>query len=298
MHVVHTSELDLNLLIPLEALLEERHVSRAAVRVNLTQSAMSRALARLRRALGDELLVRTASAYELTPGARVIKRELEYLMPRIHALGRPPFEAATATDLVRLSCSDYVTVLFGEALFGAVFQQAPGLSLTVEALSPTTVDDVRHGRVDLAFVPFRPGPGLSWLRLFDEDFVCLLSADHPVRAERISLSDLAAHPQAGAVFLAEEAMILERRLAELGVQPPSALRLPYFGAVAAALPGSRFIATLPRRLANLYSDDERLRVAEAPAELNTFTYGLIWHPRLDQDPLHLWLRDLIGRSTH
>ncbi|WP_405059469.1 LysR family transcriptional regulator [Kribbella sp. NBC_01505] len=292
---MHTSELDLNLLIPLEALLEERHVSRAAARVQLTQSAMSRALARLRRALGDELLVRTANTYELTPRARIVKRELEYLMPRIHALGRPPFDAAAATDLVRLSCSDYVTLLYGEALFGAIFQEAPSLSLAMEALSPNTVADVEHGRVDTAFVPFRPAANLSWLRLLDEDFVCLLAADHPVR--RVTLDDLATYPQAGAVFLAEEAMILERRLAELGVQPPSALRVPYFSAVAAALPGSRFIATLPRRLAVRYADDQRLRLAEAPAELNGFSYGLIWHPRLDQDPLHHWLRAKITLLT-
>ncbi|MFF1822886.1 LysR family transcriptional regulator [Kribbella sp. NPDC058245] len=292
---MHTSELDLNLLIPLEALLEERHVSRAAARVQLTQSAMSRALARLRRALGDELLVRTANTYELTPRARVVKRELEYLMPRIHALGRPPFDAATATDLVRLSCSDYITLLYGEPLFTAIFQQAPSLSLTIEALSPATVADVEHGRVDLAFVPFRPASNLSWLRLFDEDFVCLLAADHPV--DRVTLADLASYPQAGAVFLAEEAMILERRLAELGVQPPSVLRVPYFSAVAAALPGTRFIATLPRRLAVRYAEDPRLRLVEAPAELNSFSYGLVWHPRLDQDPLHRWLRTQVTLLT-
>jgi DNA-binding transcriptional LysR family regulator len=293
MYGVHTAELDLNLLVPLQALLEERHVSRAAARVNLTQSAMSRSLARLRRALGDELLVRTAKGYELTPRAKVVQRELEYLMPRIHGLGRAHFDAATATDLVRISCSDYVTLLLGEALFSAIFQQAPGLSLTIEALAPTTADDVEHGRVDVAFVPFRPGLGLRWERLFEESFVCLLAADHPVRADQIRLDDLATYPQAGAVFLAPEAMILERRLAELGVQPPSALRVPYFSAIPAALPSSHFIATLPRRVVDRLPPDDRLRVAEAPPELNTFTYGLTWHPRLDQDPLHTWLRTLI-----
>jgi DNA-binding transcriptional LysR family regulator len=293
MHRVHISALDLNLLPPLAALLEERHVSRAAARVNLTQSAMSRALARLRRSLHDELLVRTATGYELTPRARAIQRELEYLMPRLQSLSRSEFDPATATDSIRLNCTDYVTAVWGEALFAKVFRAAPRLTMTIEPLTPTTFDDVEHGRVDLAFVPVRPSRALRWTALAEEDFVCVLAADHPVASDRVTVADLAQYPQAGVVVLADEQMILERRLAELGVQPPSSLKVPYFTAVPAALPGSEFIATLPRRLAGLYDGDERLRIAEAPAELSPFTYGLCWHPRLDQDVVQLWLRALV-----
>jgi DNA-binding transcriptional LysR family regulator len=292
MHSMHAGELDLNLLLPLEALLEERHVSRAAARVHLTQSAMSRALGRLRRALNDDLLIRTGSSYELTPRARVIKRELEYLLPRIQGLGRPPFDPATATDRVRLACTDYITTVLGARLFEAVFSQAPGLSLTVEPLGPTTVDDVEHGRIDCAFVPFRPIGALGWQALFDEDFVCVLAADHPLQGA-ITVADLAAYPQAGVKVLAEEAMIVDRRLTECGIRPPSILSVPYFTAVTAALPGSTFIATLPRRLATRYADDPALRLADAPAELGRYTYGLAWHPRLDHDPLQVWLRELV-----
>jgi DNA-binding transcriptional LysR family regulator len=293
MHAMHASEMDLNLLIPLEALLEERHVSRAAARVHLTQSAMSRALGRLRRLLNDELLIRTENSYELTPRARVIKRELEYLMPRIQALGRPPFDPATATDRVRLSCTDYVTTILGGQLFDALFSQAPDLSLTIEPLGPTTVADVEHGRIDLALVPFRPIASLSWQALFEEDFVCVLAADHPLQGA-VALDDLARYPQAGARVLSEEAMILDRRLTEFGIRPPSILSVPYFTAVTAALPGSTFIATLPRRLAARHAADPCLRLCEAPTELTPFTYGLTWHPRLDRDPLQVWFRGVVA----
>jgi DNA-binding transcriptional LysR family regulator len=298
MHGVHIDNVDLNLLKALGVLLEERHVSRAAARFHLSQSAMSRTLARLRDTFGDELLVRTSNGYELTPRARAIQRELRFLLPRLQSLVRGgDFEPGAATDTVRVCCTDYVTTVLGPRLFQRIFRQAPHLSLTVEPLTQHTYDDVGHGRVDLAFSPVRPPTPLNWRTLFREDFVCVLAANHPVRRRRLTLDDLGSFPHASVVMLDRENMVVERLMHELDIHPPAGLRVPYFAAAVQALPGTTLIAALPRRFTQRYTDYPGVRMAEAPVELGDFDYGLIWHPRLDADPAQVWVRGLIQDYT-
>jgi DNA-binding transcriptional LysR family regulator len=298
MCLVHIENVDLNLLKPLEALLEERHVSRAAARAHLSQSAMSRALARLRQTIGDELLVRAGGGYELTPRARMIQEELEAILPRVAALVRGgEFDPATATDRIRLACTDYAsTVLLGE-VFPALFDQAPHLSMTIDPLSAHTFDDLERGRLDLALSPVVPPAPLRWRPLFQEEFVCLLSRDHPLAGDAVAMADLVRFPHVSVAVFAPESMLVERRLLELGLRPPTGLRVPYFSAAVAAVPGTRMIATLPRRFAERHAADPRLRIAAAPAEFGPFAYGMVWHPRLDTDRAHGWVRSLVREAA-
>jgi len=298
MHGMHSVNADLNLLRALDALLEERHVSRAADRFHLSQSAMSRTLTRLRETFRDELLVRAGSGYELTPRARAIQRELDELLPRLRSLVRgDDFDPASATDTVRIHCSDYACAVLGPQLFARLFHQAPRLSVTIEPLSAATSDDLGRGRVDLALTPVRPPAPLTWTPLFEEDYVCVLSARHPVARDRLTLADLAEFPQVTIVVLAPETMISDRRLRELGVRTRSGLRVPFFGAAVAAVPGTTLIATVPRRFARQHAHVEGLRIAEAPEEFEPFSYGMSWHPRLTTDPAQTWLRSLVQAAA-
>jgi DNA-binding transcriptional LysR family regulator len=294
MRSMHIDNVDLNLLKALDVLLEERHISRAAERFHLSQSAMSRTLDRLRRAVGDELLVRQPGGWELTLRARAIQRELEFLMPRIHALvNGGDFDPATSTDRIRLNCTDYASTVLGPNVFQRLFREAPAISLTVEPLSPRTFEDVDHGRVDLAFSPVKPPAPLRWHPLFEEEFVCVLSSDHPVGDEELSLEQIAHYPQVTVVVLQPDSMIIDRRMSELGIRSETGLRVPYFTAAVAALPGTTLIAVLPRRLAERYRNDPSVRIAAAPKEFVPFTYGMSWHPRLDGDRVHSWVRELV-----
>jgi DNA-binding transcriptional LysR family regulator len=294
MRCVHSDNADLNLLRALDALLEERQVSRAADRFHLSQSAMSRTLTRLRETFRDELLVRTGSGYELTPRARAIQRELDELLPRLRSLVRgDDFDPASATDAVRLHGSDYICAVLGPRLFAELFHQAPALSVTVEPLSAATSDDLERGRIDLALTPVRPPAPLIWEPLFEEDYVCVLSDRHPLRRERLTLADLAEFPQVSIIVLAPETMISDRRLRELGVRTRSGLRVPFFSAAVSALPGTTLIAMLPRRFARQHADVDGLRIAEAPEEFEPYHYGMSWHPRLNTDPVQAWLRSLV-----
>jgi DNA-binding transcriptional LysR family regulator len=293
---MHIESVDLNLLKALDVLLDERHVSRAAARFHLSQSAMSRTLSRLREAFGDELLVRTATGYVLTPRARHIQAELSDILPRLRSLvTEDNFDPSTANGQIRIAASDYFLAVLGNAVFSAFFEQAQGISLVVEPVGPTTFDDLERGRVDMAFVPTPAPPQMSRHVLFTEDHVCVLAEDHPLTRDRLTPADLGAYPHAAVAALESGRMLVEGHLERLGIRPPAGLTVPYFAAAAAAVRGTRLIAIVPRRLVGLLREPG-VRVAEAPEGFPSFDYPMLWHPRLTGDPAHRWMRSLLIRA--
>lgn len=295
MNHMHISGVDLNLLRALEILLEERHVSRAAARAHVTQSAMSRSLARLRTVCEDELLVRTPSGYELTPRARVLQEQLTAVMPALRGIFEgASFDPHTATDTVRIAASDYPVTLLGEHLFPMFTEEAPQMSLVVTPVVPSTFSDLDQGRIDLVLTPIAPPPHLERQPLFDEDFVCVLSASHPLTAERLSVADLASYAHASVGGMHPQQTIVTDQLERLGAHATTEIRVPTFSAAIAAVRDTHLIAMAPRRFARRYADPS-LRVAEAPDEIVGFTYAMLWHPRLTDDRAHRWLRSLLVR---
>jgi DNA-binding transcriptional LysR family regulator len=297
MPVVRTSQLqrvDLNLLVALAALLDERHVSRAADRIGLSQPATSRALQRLRRTLDDELLVRTRDGYQLTPRAERIQRELGGILPRLEVLfGTEGFDPQAATDSFRLMGTDFTTSVLGPGLSRRLFRAAPGVSMTFKQWHNGVFDDVAHGLVDLAFVAVSTDPALRSELLFDERFVCLMSASNPLADhETLSLDDFLGAAHVMVDVLQGEQSAVDRRLTELGHHRTAALSVPYHTAAVLAVPGTRLVATLPTRLVSTL-DDTDLRVVKAPPEVEPMPYLMMWHPRLDDDPAQRWLRDLV-----
>ncbi len=296
MHRKHLGSVDLNLLKALEVLLEERHVSRAADRAHLTQSAMSRTLARLRETLGDELLVRSRGGYELTPRARAIQDELAVVMPRLRMLVRgSSFDPATAADTVRIAASDYAATVIGDQFFPQFVQQAPHMSLEVTPVLPSTFADLDQGRVDLVLTPIESPDHLTRQDLFTEDFVCALSRSHPITATRLTLEDLASYPHVTVGGINPQQQLVTRQLERAGVRTRTGIRVPYFSTAATAAKGTDLIAVLPRRLAWRYAD-AALRIAEGPPELAGFTYPMVWHPRVTNDPVHRWVRSLLSAA--
>ncbi|MEU6389412.1 LysR family transcriptional regulator [Streptomyces sp. NPDC046939] len=285
---------DLNLLEALAILLEERHISRAADRFLLSQSAMSRTLQRLRDTFGDELLIRTRTGYELTSRGRQIQAELSDILPRLEALLRGGrFDPATATDEFRMHCTDFATSALGPAIFRRVFHEGPRMSLNTLALKDDSFADAEQGRTHVVIAGVMAPAPLRWETLFEEDFVCLLSHDHPFKGQRLAIDEFTRYRHVVVALLAGEQAMVEQRLSEAGVRRLAGLRVPYFSAVPLALPGTDLIATLPRRAAAQYVGNRAYRVVEAPQELLSFPYGMAWHPRVDADPAHRWLRDVI-----
>jgi DNA-binding transcriptional LysR family regulator len=295
MLTTHLEGVDLNLLPPLAALLEERHVTRAAERSRLSQPAMSRALARLRRLLEDQLLVRAGSGYVLTPRAERIQRQLAGLMPQLETLfATEVFDPATAEEHYRLAATDYALLLFLDQVAREVNTLSPRSALRIESPRDAVFDDVLHGRLDLSFYVAAPPAPFCREFLFDDICVCVMSADHPLaERERLTLDEYLRCSHLVIDIIDGEQPLIFHRLRELGVARRAGVTLPLNAGAHAVLPGTTLVATLNKRLVDKYVDDLSLAVVAAPVELEPFHYFMFWHPRLDHDPAQQWLRDRI-----
>jgi DNA-binding transcriptional LysR family regulator len=281
----------------LVVLLEERNVSRTAVRFHLSQSTVSRALQRLRGQFGDELLVRSGGDYELTPRAREIQRELALLLPRMENLvaGRS-FDPSTATGTLRIIGTDYSTTTLGPLLLPRLALAAPGLEFRVDQRDEHSYADLERGRADLALSPVMPATPLRWEQLFTDDVVCVVDREHPA-GDRFSLADYVAARHVVVMPLSQDQPLIERWLQDNGHRRVATLRVTHFSAATIALPGTALVATIPRRLTEAQPMDPRLRLVEAPEEFDAFAYGMIWHPRLESDPAHRWLREMVRAAA-
>ncbi|WP_026910513.1 LysR family transcriptional regulator [Patulibacter minatonensis] len=286
---------DLNLLLPLAALLEERHVSRAAARAGLSQPAMSRALGRLREALGDELLVRAGGGYALTPRAERLHRELAAVLPRLEELvSDAPFSPHDAAETFRVTGTDYAAELLGPPVFERFFAASPRSQLRFAPVHDGVFDDLERGRTHLIFRAVE-GPGrLRSEVLFEDRSVCVVAAGHPLAGRaRVGLEEYLAcrHIEVSVGDAGEPAV--NRRLRVGGDDREIALTVPFFAGALRAAAATDLVATLPRRLVVQQGDRPGVRVLEAPPEVGPLTYRMIWHPRLEDDPPHRWLRDVV-----
>jgi DNA-binding transcriptional LysR family regulator len=293
MHPTHIDRVDLNLLPPLVALLDERHVSRAADRLALSQPAMSRALQRLRRHFGDELLVRGPDGYSLTPRAERIRAQLATAVTGLNQLFAPEtFDPATASQSFRLAVSDYTVSAFGPALVRTILMQSPKSTVRCESLDARAFDKLDAGTLDLVIYGHAAADRYRSRHLFTDRFVCVVAADHPL-AQRasVSLSQYLRWPHLSidigqpGVDLALEAHDAARRVAVV---------MPYHALGSSILPGTELILTVPARLVAQFADSSRVRVLDAPRELGEVQFRAVWHPRVDDDPSHSWLRQVVS----
>ena len=285
MRDVHLRQVDLNLLSTLYALLEERHVTRAAKRCFLSQPAMSRSLERIRDTFGDELLIRTGRIYERTVRGEWLLRELENLLPRLEALVRgEPFDPAQSRERLRVALTDNGSIALLPALTQRIRTAAPDITLEIVAWHDRSFEDVEAGKIDLALSPLAAPSPLETERLFKEDFVCLLGADHQLRSRRFTLKQYLelSHVAVGA---------LDRPLADLGLRRRVALSVPFLVPAVAAVAGSDLVLTLPRKLAKAVAALANVRSVEPPPEIKSFQYFMVWHPRLTAEPAQVWFRE-------
>jgi len=292
MRATHIDQVDLNLLPPLVALLEERHVSRAADRVRLSQPAMSRALQRLRRHFGDELLVRGPDGYSLTPRAERIRDQLATAVTQLEQLfAAETFDPATAAQSFRLAVTDYVVSTFGPALVRTILTQSPNSSVSCEVLGAHAFDKLDAGTLDLVIYGRAAPDQYCSERLFTDRFACVVAAEHPLAHQTsVSLSAYLRWPHLAIdigqpwIDLALEALATSRRVA---------VSMPYFALAPSILPGTELILTVPSQLAQHNADPAHTRVLAAPRELGELQFCAVWHPRFDQDPSHSWLRGIV-----
>jgi DNA-binding transcriptional LysR family regulator len=296
MHAAHTQRVDLNLLPPLVALLEERHVSRAADRVALSQPAMSRALQRLRRHFGDELLVRGPDGYSLTPRAERIRAQLATVVTELNQLfAAETFDPAAAAPSFRLAVSDYTASAFGHALIRRILTGSPNATVTMEPLDARVFDRLDAGTTDLVIRGRAAPDGYSSLHLFTDRFVCVVAAEHPLAARAsVSLAQYLRWPHVG-IDLGQPS--LDQALKARDVRRRVAVVVPYHVVGTAVLPGTQLVLTVPARQVEHIAGSAPVRVLRAPRELGDVQFCAVWHPRVDDDPAHRWLRQVVRAAV-
>jgi DNA-binding transcriptional LysR family regulator len=298
MREVHLSNLDLNLLVPLHALLEERHVTRAANRSHLSQPAMSRALERLREMFGDPLLVRSGRNYERTVRGERALRELETLIPRLEAMvSGVAFDPSRSQERFRVALTDHASTILLPSLVARLRQAAPHVKLQVSTWQTQGYEDVAAGRIDTALSAEGVPPALESEVLFSLDFVCLLGSAQRVRSGRLTLKQYLQFPHALVETLAGQQTMVDRPLAQLGVKRHVVLSLPFFVPAIFAIAQTDLILTVPRKLAKVVTKIAGVRVVEPPREIKAFPYFMAWHPRLTNEPAHTWFREQVRMAA-
>lgn len=219
--------MDLNLLVTLHALLEERHVTRAAKRCFFSQSAMSRALERLRETFHDELLIRSGRGYERTARGERLLRELEQVLPRIEAMVQGErFDPVQTRERFRISMTDYASVVLLPRLTQRLRHAAPRAKLDIVAHHDYVFEDVESGKIDLAMEVAASASGLESQVIFEEDFVCLQCASQPRRRKRLDLSEYLKRAHVIVNVRAGQQTLVDRPLADLGLRRQVALTVP------------------------------------------------------------------------
>ncbi len=290
---------DLNLLRVFDALMREGKVVSAAARLGLSPPAVSNALARLRRATGDPLFVRSAQGMLPTPSAQALAATVgPALLALQQALASPrAFEPTGSERRFRVAMTDIGEIVFLPRLMQALQAEAPQVSIhTVRNAAVATRDDMIRGEVDLA-VGWLPDlrAGFHQRRLFEQRYVCLMAAGHPLSRGRLTVERYSRAQHL--VVLAEGTGHdrVAKLLRQLGAQAVVPLALPHFVAVPWILKDSALVATVPVKLAEQVALPLGLVVREVPVALPPFEVNLFWHERVHRDTGHRWLRERWAR---
>lgn len=286
---------DLNLLITLDALLAEGSVARAARRLRLSPSAMSRSLARLRETLGDPLLVRAGRELVPTPRALELRERVSQLVQGAEAALRPA-EKLNLAELVRtftLRTSEGFVENFGPELIARVGEEAPGVRLRFVQKPDKDSGPLREGAVDLetGVVEKTTAPELRVQALFRDRYVGVVRTGHPLAEGAITPSRYAMGRH---IIVSREGLDtgpIDAALQALGLERVIATIVSGFATAVALARASELIASVPET----HTGNLRLGMHSfaLPFTMSAFTVSLIWHPRRDADPAHRWLRSCV-----
>lgn len=295
-----TSQLpDLEELRVLEALLEERNVTRAARRLQLSQSGVSGILARLRRRFDDPLFVRAGGGVRPTALALALGPSLVSLLRagrRFADLARP-FVVADSSRTFTVASSDYATLVLLPRLAAVCERLAPGVDLRVIGYDKDDVGELlSRGVADVAIGVFpRPGDRFVLTRLFEERFVGAARADHPILAGP-TLEAFAEARHALVTLRRDATGVIDAALAERGLARRVALTVPYVTTLLSCLRETDLITAIPSCLATL-AGARGLATFPLPIELAPWTLSLLWLPETRNDPASRWLRDQLREAA-
>ncbi len=302
------SAVDLNLLVSLDVLLEERSVRGAARRLSLTPPAMSHQLRRIRELLGDEVLVRAGRGMVATPRAETLVEPVRALVTQAKAVLADPkaFSPSTLQRGFRLMCTDHVSTVLLPGVEQILAEEAPGVDMYVFPLSPEDTDKVstataklRTGAVDVAVGVFSASPAeMRTQVLFDDRHVTVVRSGHPrIRGPELTLE----------AYLAEQHILVspggtpvgptDRLLAAQGLQRRVARTRPNFLAAMWLVLESDALLTVSRRFVEAAAKRFPVNVLPTPLPVKDYALSMLWHSRVDGAPEDAWFRDALLRAA-
>lgn len=299
------SEPDFNLLVALDALLAEGSVAGAARRTGLSTSAMSRTLGRLRATTGDPLLVRAGRQMVPTPHAQAIRERARDAVLEIRTLLSPAVSELDPSTLDRIfviRANEGFVEAFGPGLIAAAASEAPRVSLHFAPKMEKDSRYLREGRVDLEIgVVENMGPEIRLQALFRDHFIGVVRAGHPLLSSpAVTAGQYASYGHVVASRRGRSHGPVDDALAELGLARKVASVVPGFPAALAVAMASDLIALLPASYLPAPPAGGKAGQAfgtfELPVPTQVITISQMWHPRLEMDPAHRWLRLLVRRT--
>lgn len=291
--------IDLNLLVVLAALLEERSATRAATRLHVTQSAVSNALRRLRSLFDDALLVRTPHGFVPTARAELLAPRLHALLAATTELLAPESAQAPRARTFTIACTDAIGVVLLPQLLVQLSQRVPGARLRMLALDyEVQTDGLASGEVDLLIgMPPTPPQGCRGERVYEDPLVCVMRAGHPRARGTLTAAAYAALPHVELALFGRADDRVDRALARVGLRRQIALLVGHFSSIPCAIAGSDCVAALSLRLARAYAQPYALRVFEPPVRLPQLQISQYWHRRAEHDAGLHQLREAVRAAA-
>jgi len=294
---VNLRNIDLNLLVVLDALLSERNVSRAGQRIGLSQSAMSAALARLREVFHDPLLVRVGRQLALTRYAEDLKVPIRETLARIEQtlLQRPEFDPKTDARIFSISASDYACLVLLTHFVRAIAVEAPNVTLHLLPRSREAARILQNSEADIVIEPselfgetqFPSSPLLA------DRWLCAVDARNPhLKKNTISRKQFLELPHlVYGIGLDRQLNLADQHLAQLGVQRRIDVSVESFLLVPFLIQGTHLVSLILERAARRLARTTHIRTFEPPFELPDIHERMYWHPRHTTDSGHRWLRE-------
>jgi DNA-binding transcriptional LysR family regulator len=296
--VIELRNIDLNLLVVFQEVFQERQISMAAKHLRLSQSAVSNALARLRRTLNDELFVRTSQGMQPTPFAMQLADPVAAALANVSLALNPqePFSPATSARRFTLAMTDVGEVYFMPVLIETLSSLAPDVQIsTVRASTIDLKAEMEVGRVDLAIGAFDDvSTALYQRRLFRQHYVSMFRAGHPLGQGALTLKRFLAAKHLLVSSLESPYGRINQMLEKAGVRAATKFSVPHFTAVPYIVSTTDLVVTVPQKLAERAAAPFNLEYLRPPLRLPSLQTNVFWHRRFNQDDGNQWLRGLVA----
>ncbi|PJI91146.1 LysR family transcriptional regulator [Luteimicrobium subarcticum] len=299
--VTQLANLDLNLLVALDALLQNQGVTKAAVQMGLSQPALSASLARLRRHFDDPLLSRRGNEYFLTPLALQLRERTRTVLAGVERVfaAEPVFDPATSSREVSVVASDYSVAMLGARVAEILHREAPGMRLRFAANTPSIVDDAAHALLgtDLILLPHGFITDMPHADLHEDRWTCLVAETSTEVGDELTHEQLRTMPWVMTFHSPTASTPAARRLRMAGFEPRIEVVTEHFLTIPALVAGSSRVGLFQERLARALPAAAGVRAVRAPVDLGTLVEAMWWHPANDRDPEHEYVRDVFRRAA-